>query len=198
MRARVGLDSQIESEATAVACTGMELHADARISFPREIVFSTYRDEITKLLPYIHNVRSIHLKSRKDEGAVVELVNEWRGGGDIPAAIRAVLSDSVLEWTDYATWRSEGHRCDWRTETHAFTDAVRCQGSTLFFEDGADKTTLQIRGSLEVDAKKIRGVPSFLAGKLGRAVEEFLVGKIQSNLIDTANGVAKYLEGKTR
>jgi hypothetical protein len=172
----------------------MELRADARIAFPRDIVFSTYRDEIVKLLPYLPNVRSIDLKSRKDEGAVVELVNEWRGGGDIPAAIRAVLSESVLEWTDYATWNAGEHRCDWRTETHAFSGAVRCQGSTLYLEDGAGKTALEIRGSLEVDAKKIRGVPSFLAGKLGRAVEEFLVGKIQSNLVDTARGVARYLD----
>jgi hypothetical protein len=175
----------------------MELRADALIPFPREIVFSTYRDRIAKLLPYIPNVRSIDLMSRKDDGGVVELVNHWRGGGDVPAAIRAVLSDSVLEWTDYATWRTEGYRCDWRTETKAFSEAVRCQGVNLFLENDARKTTLEIRGTLEVDAKKIRGVPSFLAGKIGRAVEEFLVGKIESNLLDTAKGVAKYLQEET-
>ena len=36
-----------------------------------------------------------------------------------------------------------------------------------------------------------------LAGKVGRAVEEFLVGKIQSNLVETAKGLAKYLEERT-
>ncbi len=174
----------------------MNLQADARVPFSREIVFSTYRDEIANLLPYLPNVRSIELKSRKEEGAVVELVNAWRGGGDVPSAIRVVLSDAVLEWTDYATWKADGLSCDWRTETHAFTEAVRCQGSTRFLEDGPGKTVLEIRGILEVDAKKIRGVPSFLAGKIGRAVEEFLVGKIQSNFVDTAKGVAKYLEEK--
>ena len=59
------------------------------------------------LLPYLPNVRSIEIKSRKGEGNVIEFVNEWRGGGDIPAAIRAVLSESVLAWTDYATWRAD-------------------------------------------------------------------------------------------
>lgn len=175
----------------------MELRADALIPFPRQIVFSTYRDELAKLLPYIPNVRSVEQKSRRDDGGVIELVNHWRGGGDVPAAIRAVLSDSVLEWTDYATWKTEGHRCDWRTETKAFSESVRCQGSNLFLEEGSGKTTLEIRGTLDVDAKRIRGVPSFLAGKIGRAVEEFLVGKIESNLVDTAKGVAKYLQDKT-
>jgi hypothetical protein len=172
----------------------MEIRADARIPFPREIVFAAYRDEIVDLLPYLPNVRSIDVKSRKQEGNVIEFVNEWRGGGDIPAAVRAVLSEAVLAWTDYATWRGDAMCCYWRTETHAFTEAVTCKGSNRFVADGEGKTLLEIRGSLEIDAKKIRGVPSFLAGKVGRAVEEFLVGKIQSNLVETAKGLAKYLE----
>jgi hypothetical protein len=176
----------------------MEIRADAHIPFPREIVFVAYRDEITNLLPYLPNVRSIEVKSRKENGNVVEFVNEWRGGGDIPAAIRAVLSESVLAWTDYATWRADELRCDWRTQTHAFADAVASSGTNLFLVEGEGKTLLEIRGSLTIDAKKIRGVPSMFAGKIGRAVEEFLVGKIQSNLVETANGVAKYLEDRQR
>jgi hypothetical protein len=176
----------------------MDIRADARIPFPREIVFAVYRDEMLDLLPYLPNVRSIEIKSRKEEGNVVEFVNEWRGGGDIPAAVRAVLSEAVLAWTDYATWRTDAMCCDWRTETHAFTEAVTCKGCNRFVADGEGKTLLEIRGSLEIDAKKIRAVPSFLAGKVGRAVEEFLVGKIQSNLVETAKGLAKYLEERSR
>jgi hypothetical protein len=172
----------------------MEIVADARIPFPREIVFAAYRDEITDLLPYLPNVRSIEVKSRKEEGGVIEFVNEWRGGGDIPGAIRAVLSESVLAWTDYAAWHADDMRCEWRTETHAFTDAVTCKGINRFLVDGDARTLLEIRGNLEIDAKKIRGVPSFMAGKVGRMVEEFLVNKIQANLVETAKGLAKYLE----
>jgi hypothetical protein len=176
----------------------MEIRADARIPFSRETVFAAYRDEMTDLLPYLPNVRGIEIKSRKNSGSVVEFVNEWRGGGDIPAALRAVLSQSVLSWTDFATWRGDAMVCDWRTETHAFTEAVQCKGQNTFLDDGVDRTLLEIRGTLEIDAKKIRGVPSFLAGKIGRAVEEFLVAKIQSNLVETAKGLAKYLEERHR
>jgi len=176
----------------------MDIRADARIPFPRDVVFTAYRDELADLLPYLPNVRSIEIKSRKETGAVLEFVNEWRGGGDIPAALRAVLSESVLAWTDYATWRADAMRCDWRTETHAFTDAVTCKGSNVFTADGDGATLLEIRGSLEIDAKKIRGVPSLFAGKVGRMAEEFLVAKIQSNLVETAKGLAKYLEERER
>lgn len=173
----------------------MELRADAHIPFPRDVVFAAYRDDITQVLAYLPNVRSIDVQSRKDDGPVVELVNVWHGGGEIPAAARAVLSEAMLSWTDYARWNREQLRCDWRIETHAFTEAVRCEGFNLFKDDGGpDKTLLEIRGAIEIDAKKIKGVPGFLAGKVGRTIEEFLGNKIQPNLVETARGLTRYLQ----
>jgi hypothetical protein len=171
----------------------MELHADARIPFPRDTVFAAYRDDMIKLLPYLSNVRSIEVKSRKETGPVVELINEWRAGGEIPAAVRAILSESMLSWTDYATWDSASYHWDWRIEPHTLKEALRCSGRTALAEDGAGKTVAQFRGALEIDAKKIRGVPGFLAGTVGRAAEAFLVDRITSNLIETAEGMSKYL-----
>jgi hypothetical protein len=176
----------------------MELRADARIPFPRETVFAAYRDDITKVLPYLPNVRSIEVTSRKDDGPIASLVNEWRGGGDVPAAIRAVLSESVLAWTDYATWNAKEMTCDWRTVTHAFADGMTCSGHNVFLDDGPGKTLLEIRGSLTVDGKKIRGVPGFLAGKVAKTVEEFLVSKIQANLVETAKAFTQYLESQAK
>jgi hypothetical protein len=176
----------------------MELKADASIPFAREIVFAAYRDDLLLLLPYLPNVRSIDVKSRKEDGQVIEFVNEWHGGGDIPAAVRAFLSDAMLSWTDYATWRADEFCCDWRTETHALAEALRCQGRTRCVGDGPGKTLLEVRASLEIDARKIRGVPSFLASKVGRTVEEFLVTKIQTNLIETAKGLGRYLAEKEK
>jgi hypothetical protein len=172
----------------------MEIRADASIPFPRDVVFLAYRDDITKVLAYLPNVRRIEVSSRKDDGAITELVNVWHGGGEIPAAARAILSDSMLSWTDYATWNKDKLTCHWRIETHALTEAVHCEGHNVFKDDGAGKTLLEIRGSIEIDAKKIKGVPGFLAGKVGRTVEEFLGNRIQPNLLETAKGLTRYLE----
>jgi hypothetical protein len=180
----------------------MEISADATLPFPRAIVFAAYRDDLTKLLEYLPNVRSIEVKSRKESpgprGADgvpvlhVELVNIWHGGGEIPAAARAVLSEAMLSWTDYATWTEENWTCAWRSETHAFTEAVKSVGTNQFVEvDGG--TRIQIRGVLEIDAKKIKGVPGFLAGKVGSAVESFLASRIKPNLIEVTEGLHKYL-----
>ncbi len=176
----------------------MELRADAHIPFPRDVVFAAYRDDITKVLDYLPNVRRIDVQSRVDDGPISKHVNIWHGGGEIPAAARAVLSESVLSWTDYATWDGLRFTCQWRIETHAFTEAVLCGGLNTFLEDGPGKTLLEIRGKMEIDAKKIRGVPGFLAAKVGRTVEEFLSGKIQPNLVETARGLGKYLESTVK
>jgi hypothetical protein len=171
----------------------MDLRADARIPFPREIVFTVYRDDIVKVVPYMTNVQSIEVRSRKDDGPNVSFVNEWKGGGEIPTAVRAVLSEAMLSWTDYATWNADALTCDWRIETHALKDAVRCTGQNRFVDDGAGATRLEIRGTFDVDASKV-GVPKLLAGAVARKVEEFMVSKIQSNLVETAKSLTKYLQ----
>jgi hypothetical protein len=174
----------------------MEIRADGHIPFPRDVVFKAYRDDLTKLLAYLPNVRNIELKSRKEDGSRTETVMVWHGGGEIPGAIRAVLSDGMLSWTDYATWDADALKCDWRSETHAMTEAVHSRGTNVFLEDGPGKTVLQLRGTFEIDPKKIRGLPGFLATKVGKAVEEFLGGKIEPNLIETAKGLTQYLRDR--
>lgn len=170
----------------------MELRADARLPFPRPTVFATYRDKLVDLVPYLPNVRRIEVKSRTEEGAITKIVNVWHGGGEIPAAARAVLSESMLSWTDHASWNESDWSCAWRIETHAFTDAVRCDGSNRFFET-PEGTSLEIRGVLEIDAKKIKGVPGFMAGTIGRTIESFLLSKIQPNLVQVSDGIRKFL-----
>src|SRR5438105_2861040 len=100
--------------ASTLAPPPMELRADARIPFPRQVVFTSYRDELDRLLPYLPNVRGVDVKSRSDAGSSVQIINVWHGGGEIPAAARAILSEAMLSWTDYATWNSEALTCDWR------------------------------------------------------------------------------------
>src|SRR5258708_3167657 len=128
----------------------MDLRADARIPFPRNVLFAAYRDHIIELVPYLPNVRRIDVTPRNEGGPIVQLVNEWHGGGEIPAALRAVVGDSMLSWMDHATWNSDTFRCEWRSETRAFADALRCAGYNAFVDDGPGKTLLQIRGAIEV------------------------------------------------
>lgn len=179
--------------ASGVAFAAMRISADARIPFPRPLVFATYRDELANLVPYLPNVRAIEVKSRSDDGAVVKMLNVWHGGGEIPAAARAFVSEAMLSWDDHARWDGEAWTCEWKVVTHAFSEAVSCGGTNRFVDEG-DATIVQIRGELSIDAKKVAGVPKLLAGSVSKTVEELLAKKIAPNLVQTADGVRRFLE----
>ncbi len=173
----------------------MLLSADATLSFARPLVFATYRDHLADLVEFLPNIRRIEVKTRKNDGSRTELLNEWHGGGEIPAAARAFLSESMLSWSDYASWNEDDWTCTWRIETHAFTEAVSCSGKNHFLEvDG--KTRLEIRGELRIDGAKLKGVPKLFSKKVASAVEDILVKKITPNLLSVSDGLREYLEQK--
>lgn len=172
----------------------MEIRADAEIAFSRPVVFSTYRDQMVELVPYLPNILKIEVREREDDPPKTRLVNIWHGGGEIPRAARAFLSESMLSWTDHARWDESDFTCAWRIETHAFVEAVRCEGSNRYVELASDRTRIEIRGDLSVDAKKVRGVPRMLAKTVGRTVEQFLVGHITPNLAAVSKGVERHLQ----
>jgi hypothetical protein len=171
----------------------MDLSADARLPFPRAVVFEAYRDRLPELVAFLPNVRAIEVRSRKEEPPVTELVNVWHGGGEIPAAARAFLSEAMLSWTDHARWDQSAWTCSWRVEAHVFTEAVQCQGLNRFLEDG-EETVLQIRGSLTIAPDRLKGVPRLLASSVAKTAEELLGGKIRPNLVEVSGGLRRYLE----
>ena len=170
----------------------MELRADVKIPFPRAAVFAAYRDKMPDLLEYLPNVRKIEVRKREDQGSVVKLENYWKGGGDIPAAARAFVSEAMLSWMDFATWNDDTFTCEWRIEPGAFTEAIDCKGRNRYTEQDGH-TQVEIRGALDIDPKKLKGVPGFMSARIAKAVEELLISKIQPNLVGTADAIAKYL-----
>jgi hypothetical protein len=144
-------------------------------------------------VPYLPNVRSLKTKSRQKVGERVYSVNEWQAGGKIPPFIRAWLGDELLSWTEYNIWNESDFTVEWRIETHAFTEAVRCSGKNYFLEENGT-TLIESRGELKIDQEQLKGVPRILKGQVTRAAEKFLASKIEPNLLQMAEGVRHYLE----
>jgi hypothetical protein len=170
----------------------MEIRADVDLPFAPERVFAAYRDRLPELVPHLPNIRRIEVRGRRDVDGRVELVNEWFGGGEIPAVARSILSESMIRWTDHAKWNESALTCDWRTEVHAFPGAVACAGQNRFVAT-AGGCRLEIRGDLTVDAAKVPGVPRLLSRSVGAAVEKVLVGAIAPNLVEVGKGVGELL-----
>jgi hypothetical protein len=172
----------------------MEIKTDVTLPFPRERVFTTYRDRLTELLVYLPNIRGLEVLKREERDGAVHLVNAWQGGGEIPAAARSVIRESMLSWTDHATWKPADFVCAWRTEVHAFPGALESSGENRFFEAPGGRTRIEFRGQLTCDASRVPGVPRLVARTINGTIEKLFVGKIAENLVAVGQGIGKLLE----
>ena len=132
----------------------MKIVTDSVIPFARSLVYPTYRDKLLELVPYMPNITWVKVKSQKRQGHLTYSVNEWKGGGDIPGAARAILSEDLLAWSEHNTWNDQDFTQDWQIKTHAFTESVYCQGKTRFLEENG-ATRVETRGELRIDPHKI-------------------------------------------
>lgn len=174
----------------------MKLEADARIAFPRDVVFAAYRDRLPDLVPYLPNIKSITVDARTEEEDRVNLVNTWQANADIPKVLQSIVKPESLAWVDRATWKAPTSDCDWTIEPRIFTKNVKCSGNTSCKEDG-DQTLMLIRGDLELDPHGIPGVPKLLAGTIVPAIEKFIVNLIRPNLISVAEGLEQFLKAES-
>jgi hypothetical protein len=172
----------------------VRIEADSVLPFPRERVYRAYRDELPQFTSYLPNVRTIDVLSREEQGATTKLHNVWHGGGDIPGPLVKLLGDSKLSWDDYATWHHDEWTVEWKIRTSVFTEAVTCGGKNTFIDLGPDRTRLEIQGDISIDVKKVKGVPSFLAGSIGKTAENFLVKQITANLTSVSDALTRYLQ----
>jgi hypothetical protein len=175
----------------------MKLEADARIAFPREVVYSTYRDRLPALVPYLPNIKGITVQKREDQGAVSKLVNLWEAKGEVPKVAQSVIKPEMLAWLDHATWDQDAWTVDWRIETRMFTENVKCFGHNTYEADGSG-CLLKIRGELNVDLKGIPGVPRLLAGTVAPHVEKFVIALLTPNLLSVAKGLDAFLQAEQK
>ncbi|MCK6550467.1 hypothetical protein L6R52_31815 [Myxococcota bacterium] len=180
----------------------MKLEADSRLTFPRELVFSTYRDRLPRLVPHLPNIKGITVLKREDApgGAqgISKLVNKWEAKGEIPKPAQTVIKPEMLTWLDYATWDENAWTVEWRIETQMFTENIKCGGKNRYLPDGPNGSILEIRGHLDVDLKGIPGVPRLLAGTIAPVVEKFVIALLTPNLTSVAKGLEAFLQEEAR
>jgi hypothetical protein len=180
----------------------VKLEADARISFPRETVFKTYRDRLPELVPHLPNIKRITVEKREDDAGgragISKLVNLWEAKGEVPRVAQSIIKPENLAWIDYAEWNLNDWTCEWRIQTKMFTDNVKCGGKNRYIVVDDKMTMLEIRGSLDVDLKGVPGVPKFLAGTVAPVVEKFIVALLTPNLLSVAKGLEAFLKAEAK
>lgn len=164
------------------------------VAYDRDTVYETFRDNLVDLLPYLPTVQNIERTDyeRVDDDSV-KIVNIWYAADEeIPALAQKFISPEMMQWTDTAQWNDDEFAVEWDMEVGFLSDAISCGGKTTYKKNG-DKTDVHILGELRVDAKQIPGVPRLIAGKVGTAIEKFVVKMITPNMKEANRGVEKYL-----
>ncbi len=175
----------------------MRIEADTVLRYPRDAVFTAYRDDIGALVEYLPNVRRVDVAERTDEGSVVRMHKVWHGATELPANLASKLEERFLSWDDYAVWDDSTWSCEWTIHPHALREAVRCAGRIDFIDLGGGRTRIEMSGDIAIELDRVKGVPAFLAGSLGRSAESFLVRTISANLLSVNDALAAYLREDT-
>jgi hypothetical protein len=173
----------------------MNIRVIVHVPLSRENAFTLFRDRLHTLEERSPNARIVGAAERRDLGKYLHVKNKWRGGATLPAAVRGIITTTMVAWTSESIWDPRSLICDWRIVPDALLpQALGCQGRTAFLPGDGDHAVIQVTGSVVADAKKLPGVPSFLAPMVGRTVEDFLVAQIESNLHALAAAASAQVE----
>ncbi len=175
----------------------MDISHDSLIRHPRDLVFRTYRDHLTALVPLIPNVASIQVEERTEEGDRVSLVNHWRAQGTVPRAAQGIIKPEMLTWTDRALWNEEEWSCAWEFETHFLPGKIQSRGKNYFISLPDGTTRVEIRGSLRLPENGLPGIPNLLARSLVPQIERFVVALVTPNMVKVTDGLEQYLNETT-
>ncbi len=176
-----------------------EFKSVAMAKHPRDRVWSVTRDALSEVVPYLDDIERVLVESRTEgTGGTVAIVNQWKAKAAIPTPLTSIIKPDMLCWTDRAVWDPRDHVCSFRIETRFFPDSVRCTGVTRYeVAMGGRGTRVSFRGSLEVSAKGLPGVPAFLEPTVSKGVETFVAALIPNNLRKVVDGVEAYLAAQS-
>ena len=175
----------------------MKIDVNSTISYSRDLVFDTYREEIQALVQYLPNIDKIDVVSREENNGVVTFENHWyASASDIPKVAQAFVKPEMMKWIDRASWNLNDKTCNWEIETFFMKEAVSCKGLNTFSEAGDGAMTLRIQGDLELNVKKVPGIPTLLAGTIRPQLEKFIIAMITPNFETINKGIASYLASK--
>lgn len=173
----------------------MRIQSESVIAHPVDKVFEAYRDRLPDVAAYLDDIREIVILEREELDGYVRFHNVWSSNTAIPKVAQKFIPPEALNWDDHAKWFEAEKRCEWRIETRAFTEALKCGGGTRLVAQG-DSTRVILDGELTLDVSKVKGVPKFLAKSIGPQVEKFVVALIKPNLEKTNLAIAAFLDAQ--
>lgn len=168
------------------------------VPYSLDIVYSTMRDKLPELAPYLPDVKSIECIERQDLGCGgLKLVNHWRAEDKIPGVLKKFISADQLGWIDHAEWDDGKMSVKWRLEMMFFKEYVDVHGENFFTGDDGN-TTVRLTGNLNLHLSRHPLIPKLLAKSFTKQVERFVLALIKPNLVKVNRGIEKHLADSGR
>ncbi len=176
----------------------MKIKSISVLKHPCAEVWTTIRDRLPEVIPFIEDMESVTVQSREEAAdGTVRLVNIWKAKPKLPAIVTSYIKPEMLAWTDRAEYRVKTLECSWRTEPHFFTERIKCSGVTRYEPAmGGRGTRVTFEGDLELSLNNLPGVPAIFEGTLARGVETFVTALIPKNFRNLIEAVGHLLDGQ--
>lgn len=173
----------------------MKLAFVDHFDYPREVVFSVFRDRLLEYTKYVPNLVSVKiLEKKKIDEHKIKIRAEWMGCGQIPLVVRAILKPEMIKWKDECIWDEKNWTNTWKIEPYYFKEFVKCKGCWFFQKDGKNKTKVELDGIFEVYIPHFPGVPDKVAQGAGKIIEKFIGKYLEPNLKENNKAIRKLLK----
>lgn len=172
----------------------MRIHSASVLPFPQSLVYETYRDRLSAIAEEMTDIRKIEVLARqRSEDGTLRVHNRWYAEVTLPTVAERVVKQEWRQWDDHAVWKDADFVVDWTLDIPTFGDQVQCSGRNSFTNvDGG--TRVSIDGDLQINIKKIPGVPSILLRRALPEVEKFIARMIAPNLQKVNESLQAVLE----
>lgn len=173
-----------------------EFRSLAIVSRPPLVVWTTVRDRLADLLPFLTDIESVttHDRLTRPDGTV-QLVNTWKARPKVPAALRSIVGPDAFTWEDHAEWRSASRECHWSVRVPALSNDTPCSGVTRYDEAlGGRGTRLTFEGTFQVPPGARRRLPGPVLTALAAPAESFITTMIVSNFQKLARALEQHVK----
>jgi len=175
----------------------MNFEVEERVKYQRDLVFTTLRDKLSDLVPYLPNVKKIEVLEKRKTKDTVYLTNKWYADFSIPKAVQKIIKIEEVTWIDYAKWKEKDYTCEWEIEPVFFKEYVSVNGVNYYYEEN-NETIIKLTGEINIDVSKHPLVPRLLAGIVNKEITGIVVNGIKPNLVSLIEGVRKFLKSKKK
>lgn len=162
--------------------------------------FTTLRDRLPALVPYMNNAVGAEVRSvTTDAAGIVYREALWRGSMEaVPSMFRPMLREEMLVWLERTTWREDDLTAAWAMHLPGMPQLFTAQGHFTLYEADDGGTSVDIQGEFNVHAQAVSqlapGVPTPLLAALVPRVEQFVVKLLDPNLREQHRAVHLLLD----